>query len=340
MTLTLNANNVVMARCTAEFLGMHESVEQGNLIYKIDVFLDVSIFHSWKDSITVLKSSKSYSPQAELVQRCVEAISEMAATDSSKVNWSFTYNRKRHQRERNVYDDGDSNLVPRDWWTEDLSELHTDLYKILLLKIKSKGKVSDFLIGEALRVYAFRKLKGFGRSTSQYGNIEEYRSVIDSIAWLFPNRKDSVACGFLLKLLNEAIAINSDEAARQELIRKIANQLEEATVTDLMIRSVDSESTATVYDVDTVIDIVKEYLSKCYKSETDELKCFDSGTLSESSSKLKVAKLIDEYLTEISKDKFLTVYKFIELAKLVSDFHRPNHDKLYKAIDTYLKVKN
>ncbi|XWS68117.1 hypothetical protein CRYUN_Cryun04dG0062900 [Craigia yunnanensis] len=46
ITVTLNAYNVVAARCAAEYLGMHETIEKGNLIYKIDVFLNSSIFRS------------------------------------------------------------------------------------------------------------------------------------------------------------------------------------------------------------------------------------------------------------------------------------------------------
>ena len=41
MTVTLNAYNVVAARCAAEFLEMHETVEKGNLVYKIEVFLSL-----------------------------------------------------------------------------------------------------------------------------------------------------------------------------------------------------------------------------------------------------------------------------------------------------------
>ena len=59
MVVTLNAYNVVAARCAAEYLEMFETVDKGNLVYKIDVFLSASIFRTWKDSIIVLQSTKS-----------------------------------------------------------------------------------------------------------------------------------------------------------------------------------------------------------------------------------------------------------------------------------------
>ena len=51
-----------------------------------------------------------------------------------------------------------------------------------------------------------------------------------------------------------------------------------------------------------------------------------------------VAKLIDGYLAEISKDANLTLSNFVDLAEMVSDISRPAHDGLYRAIDMYLKV--
>ena len=44
MTVTLNAYNVVAARCAAEYLEMTEDVDRGNLVSKIEVFLNSSIF--------------------------------------------------------------------------------------------------------------------------------------------------------------------------------------------------------------------------------------------------------------------------------------------------------
>lgn len=62
MTVTLNAYNVVAARCAAEYLEMYESVETGNLVYKIEVFLNSSVLRSWKDSIIVLQTTRSFHP--------------------------------------------------------------------------------------------------------------------------------------------------------------------------------------------------------------------------------------------------------------------------------------
>lgn len=82
MTVTLNAYNVVATRCAAEYLEMYETVEKGNLVYKIDVFLNSSIFRSWKDSIIVLQTTKSLLPWTEelkVVSHCLDSIASKAS---------------------------------------------------------------------------------------------------------------------------------------------------------------------------------------------------------------------------------------------------------------------
>nr|CAD1841332.1 unnamed protein product [Ananas comosus var. bracteatus] len=136
MIVTLNAYNVVAARCAAEYLEMHESIEKGNLIYKIDVFLNSSVFRSWKDSIIVLQSSKSLFPWSEdlkVVSHCIDSIATKASIDPSEVEWSYTYNRKKLPSENGLdqHWNGVRKLqsVPKDWWVEDLCELEMDCYK-------------------------------------------------------------------------------------------------------------------------------------------------------------------------------------------------------------------
>lgn len=126
MTVTLNAYNVVAARCAAEYLGMHETIEKGNLVYKIDVFLNSSIFRSWKDSIIVLQTTKSllpFSEELKLVSICIESVASKASVDVYKVDWSYTYNRKKLPEENGNDPNWNgirSRMVPKDWWVEDL----------------------------------------------------------------------------------------------------------------------------------------------------------------------------------------------------------------------------
>ncbi|XP_019166488.1 PREDICTED: BTB/POZ domain-containing protein NPY2-like isoform X2 [Ipomoea nil] len=321
----------------------------GNLIYKIDVFLNSSILKSWKDSIIVLQTTKSHLPMCEelkLVGHCVEAIASRASIDVSKVDWSYTYNRKKIHEENNDidpnFDGARSRMVPKDWWVEDLSELEVDTYKRVIMSIKNKGIVSDEVIGEALKAYASRKLQGFGKGVIQNNDASKYRSILDTVVWLLPSEKGSISCGFLLKLLKLSISLDLGEHTKGELVKRIGHQLDEASVNDLLIRA--SNGDTTLYDVHVVQQMLKEFMLRDQDSDETPLEtCGEinharkpAGILSEAS-KLMVAKLVDGYLAGIAEDPNLPSTTFVGLAEMVSSFPRPSHDGLYRAIDMYLK---
>lgn len=347
ITVTLNAYNVVPTRCAAEYLGMNETIEKGNLAYKIDVFLNSTIFRSWKDSIIVLQTAKSMLPWSEelkIVKYGAEAIASKASVDTSMVDWSYTYNRKKLPEENGIepHWNGVRNykVVPKDWWVEDLCELDVDLYKRVIANIKNKGIVPCEVIGEALKAYAYHKLPGLTKGMLQSTEMAKYKSIVDTIIWLLPAEKGSVSCSFLLKMLKAAIFVDSVESTQRDLMKKIGHQLEEAAPRDLLIR--EPEDKTMMYNVDIVQNILQEFLTRDQNSEIQQVELGEAqelprpGILSEAS-KLMVAKLIDGYLTEISVDPHLPVSKFVELAEMVSCIPRPAHDGLYRAIDMYLK---
>ncbi|XP_008777297.2 BTB/POZ domain-containing protein NPY4-like [Phoenix dactylifera] len=349
MTVTLNAYNVVATRCAAEYLEMHEAVEKGNLIYKIEVFLKTSIFRSWKDSIIVLQTTKSLLPWSEdlkLVSHCIDSITFKASIDACKVEWSYTYNRKNLLSENGLdphwHAVKKQPSVPKDWWVEDLCELEMDLYKQLIMAIKAKGRMSSEVIGEALKAYTYRRLPGFGEGSMIHGGDGmKSRSLLETIIWLLPAEKCSVSCSFLLKLLRHASLLDCSDMAKKELIKRVGNQLEEASVPDLLIPSMAGEDT--VYDIDMVLSIVEKFVmqdnnaAQTTPKVSEVLEETRSPALVSGGSKILVAKLVDGYLAEIAKDPNLPLPKFVDLAQMVSADSRPVHDGLYRAIDMYLK---
>ncbi|MCD9644325.1 hypothetical protein HAX54_032511 [Datura stramonium] len=346
MTVTLNAYNVVAARCAAEYLEMYESVEKGNLIYKIEVFLTSSILRSWKDSIIVLQTTKAFLPWSEelkIVSHFLESVASKASVDTSKVDWSYTYNHKKLPSE--IGSDLHCNtvnwqqLVPRDWWVEDLCELHIDLYKRVIATIKTKGRISSEAIGEALKAYANRRLPGFSKGNIQGSDPEKYRYLVDTITWLLPKEKNSVSCSFLIKLLQTSIALECGQTVRSELKRRIRLHMEDATVGDLVIRAPDSETI--IFDIELVHDLVETFM---LHKKSRQIDCSADNKFQDvcpafasDDSEVKVARVIDGYLAEAARDPNLPLSKFINLAELVSGFSRPSHDGIYRAIDMYLK---
>ncbi|KAJ8420091.1 hypothetical protein Cgig2_025980 [Carnegiea gigantea] len=65
ITITISAYNIVATRCAAEYLQMTEEAEKGNLINKLEVFLNSCILQGWKDSIVTLQTTKAFPAWSE-----------------------------------------------------------------------------------------------------------------------------------------------------------------------------------------------------------------------------------------------------------------------------------
>ncbi|MBA0854946.1 hypothetical protein Goshw_006951 [Gossypium schwendimanii] len=377
ITITFSAYNIVAARCAAEYLQMTEDVEKGNLVYKLEVFFNSCILHGWRDSIVTLHTTKAFplwSEDLRITSRCIEAIASKASTHPFKVSLS-------HSHSRRVRDDVSCNGVEgqrqrpaaKGWWAEDIAELGIDLYWRTMIAIKSDGKIPSNLIGEALQIYASRWLPNISRrvkanrepegSNSDSDSASEVTSksrlLLESIVSLLPSEKGAVSCSFLLKLLKAANILNVSSSSKMELARRVALQVEEARVGDLLIPSLSSSSN-TLYDVDIVLIILEQFMlqgqspptspprskpgterrRRSRSAENIDFKLQESRRSSSAShsSKLKVAKIVDGYLRQIAKDINLPLSKFIAVAETIPDFSRLDHDELYRAIDIYLKA--
>jgi len=344
ITITISAYNIVSARCAAEYLQMTEDAEKGNLIYKLEVFFNSCILRGWKDSIVTLQTTKAlslWSEELSITNRCIETI-------CSKVL-------KRVRNEDDISCSGTESLrdksIRKRWWGEDLAELKIDLYWRIMIALKSDGKMPLNLIGDALKIYASRWLLKTGSDSDSRSEIaSKYSLLLESIVNLLPSAKGVVSCSFLLKLLKVANDLKVFSSLKIELVKRVGLQLEEVTVNDLIM----------VCDVDLVMNILEEFMLQLSQSPSTspqrsrfaferrrsrsaenvdfELQESRRSSSVSHSSKLKVAKLVDKYLQEVAKDVNLPLDKFVAIAETVPEFARCDHDDLYSAIDTYLKV--
>jgi len=116
-------------------------------------------------------------------------------------------------------------------------------------------------------------------------------------------------------------------------------QFEQATLSDLLIPCY--EKSETMYDVDLVQRLLEHFLvqeqtegcSPSRQSFSDHKHV--GGNLN---AKARVARLVDSYLTEVSRDRNLSSTKFQVLAEALPESARVSDDGLYRAIDSYLKV--
>ncbi|XP_075483474.1 LOW QUALITY PROTEIN: BTB/POZ domain-containing protein At1g67900-like [Primulina tabacum] len=376
ITITVSACNIVSVRCAAEYLQMTEDIEKGNLIYKIEVFLNSCILQGWRDSIVTLQSTKAFSLWSEnlrITGRCIEAIASKVLAHPTKINLSHSYSRRG--RDDMSWNGSESNRNKstsnsKGWWAEDLADLGIDLYWRAMIAIKSGGKVPSGFIGDALRIYASRWLPNISKHITIEKGVEsdsesdltgeatrKHRVLLESIVSLLPAEKGAVSCRFLSKLLKAANILKASSSSKMELARRVGLQLEDATVDDLLVPSLTSAND-TIYDVDVVMIILEQFIlqgqsppispprsktnfqrRRSRSAENIDLEFQESRRSSSAShsSKLKVGKLVDGYLQVISKDKNLALSKFISIAESIPEFSRLDHDDLYKAIDIYLK---
>ncbi|XP_050371598.1 BTB/POZ domain-containing protein At5g47800 isoform X2 [Argentina anserina] len=335
--INLSAYNFVPAYSAAKFLGMTESVDKGNFVLKLEAFLNSCILEGWKDSIVTLKTTTKlpdWSENLGIVRKCIDSIVEKILTPPPKVTWSYTYtrpgyNKKHHQS------------VPKDWWTEDISDLDIDLFRCIVTAVGSTYMLPPQLIGEALHVYACRWLPDTTNITlplDQSSNsnqdetlMEKNRRIVDNIASMIPGDKGSVSVGFLLRLLTIANYLGGvSPVTKTELLRRSSLQLDEATVNDLLFPSNSPE----YYDIDLVLALLQSFLM-IWRRQSPSAAAENSHHFFRTMR--KVGKIIDSYLQVVARDANMPVSKMVTLAEALPDIAREDHDDIYKAINIYLK---
>lgn len=377
IAVDLTATNISGLRCASEYLEMTEDLEEGNLIFKTEAFLSYVVLSSWRDSILVLKSCEKLSPWAEnlqIVRRCSESIAWKACANPKGIKWQYTGKPPKvpspNWNEMKDLSPSRNQQVPADWWFEDVSILRIDHFVRVMTAIKVKGMRFE-LIGASLTHYAIKWLPGFLKegsgsegSLSSHSDInagnwkgglhlivagtkeqpqtvktKDQQMIIESLISIIPPQKDSVSCGFLLHLLRMANMVKVAPALVTELEKRVGMQFEQATLEDLLIPSYSKSET--MYDIDLVQRLLEHFLvqEQIESSSPSRQSMYEGSQRSNNSNaKMRVARLIDSYLTEVSRDRNLSLTKFQVLAEALPETARSCDDGLYRAIDSYLKA--
>ncbi|EAY94538.1 hypothetical protein OsI_16313 [Oryza sativa Indica Group] len=159
-----------------------------------------------------------------------------------------------------------------------------------------------------------------------------------------------------------AVPAGASPASKEELTRRVASQLEDANVSDLLIPATPPCAGGALYDVDAVVTILEEFAlrqaaasgrpegspgragrhRRSMSAESGELEGARRSTSMAAASHgamVRVGKLVDGFLAVVAtKDARTPLDKMIAVAEAVPDFARPEHDDLYRAIDTYLRA--
>ncbi|XP_019440032.1 PREDICTED: BTB/POZ domain-containing protein At5g47800 isoform X1 [Lupinus angustifolius] len=327
-SINISAHNIVSALCAAKFLQMNEFTEKGNFVGKLEAFFSSCILEGWKDSIVTLQTTvklPEWSENLGITRKCIDSIVEKVITPPSQVRWSYTYTRPGYSRKQ-------CHSVPKDWWTEDVCDLNIDLFRCIIMAIRSTYVLPSQLIGEALHVYTYKMLPGITMvkssgtlASSQTEESEKNRKILETIVSMIPEDRGSVSVGFLLRLLGISSHLGVSPVTKSELIKRASIQFDEATVSDLL------------YDqnfyVELVVAVLESFLKlwkRMFSGAVDNRNFLRSIT--------NVGKLIDSYLQVVARDDNMPVSKFVALSETVPAIGRLEHDDLYQAINIYLKV--
>lgn len=351
--LELTALNVLFLRCIAEYLEMTEAYGEGNLISRTEIFLNQVVLPNWKESIRAVQGCEDVLPHAEklqVVKRCVDSIAMKACSDPSLFGWPMMDRGSMQSPGGSVLWNGISTgarlkNVRADWWYEDVSVLSLPLYKRLISSLETRGvKLGN--IGGALTVFAKRHLPGLTRRQGarhiRIPSEEDGRHLLETVESLLPMQKSVTSTSFLFGLLRTAMILNASSVCKSNLERRIAMQLDQAMLEDLLIPNY-SHTVETLYDCDCVQRIVENFVifdqasgaGAASPSSDQDGQLIGSTSLTPIT---KVAKLMDAYLAEVAPDINLKLGKFQSLAAALPEHARPLDDGLYRAIDTFLKA--
>ncbi|KAI7752051.1 hypothetical protein M8C21_009232 [Ambrosia artemisiifolia] len=223
-------------------------------------------------------------------------------------------------------------------WLDDACIVDIDHFVKTLSGIKAKGVRPD-LIGSIITHYACKWIPELSGDPPSPATTTDHHSppesataswlkkrfFIETIVSVLPPEKDAAPCSFLLRLLKTAHMVGVDSNYREELEKRVAWRLDQATLKELMIPCF-SHVHGTLFNVGLMVRLVKRYV----EMELDGLRT-GAGVF-------KVAKLVDAYLAEVAVDPELALPEFMELAGAVPPQARATDDRLYRAIDTYLKT--
>ncbi|XP_020579933.1 BTB/POZ domain-containing protein At5g47800 isoform X2 [Phalaenopsis equestris] len=331
ITINLSAHNFIQAMAAAAHLQMTESVSRGNLILKLENFFYSCIHHGWKDSVVTLQNASfmNWNDDQRIIQTCLDSIVDKILTPPSQVTWSYTYTRPGFSRKKH-------SSAPRDWWTEDISDLNIDFFCSIIHALRSKKRLLSALIGEAIHVFVCKQLPdpdevNSAQSLSKYEHetTAKNQRMLESVVSTIPAEPGSVSGKFYVKLLKIASFVGASPSVKAELVRGCGRQLDEIEPKDLIFHS---PAMRRSLDTDIVEAIMENFLRRFSRPPVSE-----EESERRLSSMKRVAGIFDSYLEIIAHDSELSATKFLDLAVILPERARHKHDGLYQAIDTFIK---
>ncbi|KAE8699034.1 BTB/POZ domain-containing protein [Hibiscus syriacus] len=303
--------------CSAFSLGMTEKASTNNLLRQTEKFLEGMFNWSWNDIMMSLRSCEPFFPYADsygLIQKLIFALLAKIAQNSD-MNFIASSSSSSSSPETS-FGFRFSSKSGKDWWFDDLTILSPKIIEKIIRNLSAYGNQNNiFTLTRFLLHYLKTKPQGSSPS-SKY----EYSGLADTaVHGVILVGKTKFSCRKLFWVLRLISGFSLSKDYRADLERLIGENLDEATVDDLLV----SGHNKGVYDVNLVIRLIKVFVNSNEEMNSQKMK--------------KLGRLIDKYLREISPDQNLNVSKFLAVVDSLPDSARDCFDGVYRAIDFYLQ---
>lgn len=336
--------NVAALRCAAEFLEMTEEYCSGNLCERLDLYLNQVVIQNWNDTLIVLQRCQTLLPWSEellIISRCIESLAFMACMEI------LDPDRRRDKPVVTLEALGVQTwscetvkeIVSQELWIKDLIALPFGFFRRIIISLRRQGMkekyVSPIIVFYANKWVLSKKTRQFWENSGERigdANANNKVSIIlQGVLDLLPMREKAskvIPVGFFFALLSRSIEVGLRSDSKEKLQDQIASLLHLAQVEDFLIPQSGTDSICSSMELTTMENIFSKYVS--FNMDPNH---------TPSTSNSNVAELWDTYLSHIAAEPKMGPKRFMELIETLPISCRLSHDQLYRAMNTFLKVR-
>ncbi|XP_050383181.1 BTB/POZ domain-containing protein At5g48130 [Argentina anserina] len=332
--------NVVALRCAAEFLEMTEEYFSGNLCQRFDLYLNQVVMQSWNDTLIVLQKCQTLLPWSEdllIVSRCIECLAFMACMEI------LDPERRRDTpvltldtlSTRNWNCEMGKEIMSQDLWIKDLIALPFGFFKRIIGSLRRQGMKEKYL-SPVIVFYANKwvlskkAIQLWENSGHKIGDDHNVSVILQGVLDLLPKGEKAsraIPVGFYFATLSKSLEVGLRDDSKAKLQEQIVNQLHFAQLEDFIFPESGTESVSSSMELATMESIISTYVS----ANLDKDHSLSAGNSI-------VAELWDAYLTHIATDPNMQPIRFMELIERLPISYRHCHDKIYRAMNTFLQA--
>ncbi|XP_057513651.1 BTB/POZ domain-containing protein At3g22104-like [Actinidia eriantha] len=311
--IEITPSNMLLLHCAANFMEMKKQSSK----FETEKFLKVIQCWTWSELVLGLRQCQDLFEvpgSSSVLQKFLDLfVGRLASLNVTSPYTSSSENSNSKFSCKASSDSVKSYLSRGTCWFRDLVFLNIDLFENIIRAMVSQ-KLDHSMICSLLFYYL--------RSKALDSSPAKKRKFIETtINLLYLLDKSSMCPKGLFYLFGLALHSRIRKCYENKLEALVGAKLDHAMIDDLLVPSPSGKKY--VYDVNLILRLLKSFVAE---------NNFSLYRLK------NVAHLVDLYLAEVVPDPHLKPSKFLALAMVLPDFSRDSQDRIYLAIDTYLKV--